>query len=322
MNKKMRNILKNIYNKIYGLIYSIRLPVITKNEEILILELRNEAKNIQFTDTQNLLGSELEWANNMNNILNNISKKNPREFLSWDVIKFTMFVVSEKYIKIELSSVLKSEFYENIWKNAILESSIGKPMRYWRFPKSSGNLIHHIYHLVKFKESTNVDFDKIDLVLEFGGGYGSMCRVLHKCNFKKKYIIFDLPVFSALQKYYLKSLGIKVLEPKDYFDSESGVICISDFHDLNKIILHHSCCQSKLFIGTWSFSETPVDFRSKFMSIIATFNYHLISYQKYFKEVDNVVYFNSFKTSISTCDWNNCEINHLPNNYYLFGRHK
>ncbi len=318
----MKKNLKKIYEKVYDAIYSSRLPNTSKIDEQLISDLRSEAKQIELTNTSNLSGSEFEWASNMNNILNNISNKNPREFLSWDVIRYTMFVVREKYIQIELSAILKSKFYEKLWKNAIVESNIGKPLRYWRFPKSSGNLIHHLYHLVKFKESINVDFEELGLILEFGGGYGSMCRVFHKCNFNKKYIIFDLPVFSAIQKFYLKSLGIKVLDPKEYTSSESGVICISSFETLNQILSHYSNTKSKLFLGTWSFSETPIDFRGKFMPLLSTFDYHLIAYQKNFNEADNINYFNNFKLSIPNRLWNNFEIEHLPNNYYLFGRNK
>jgi hypothetical protein len=125
-----------------------------------------------------------------------------------------------------------------------------------------------------------------------------------------------------MQKFYLKSLGIKVLEPNDFIDSENGVVCISSFETLNYILSHHSNTKSKLFVGTWSFSETPIDFRSKFLPILSTFDLHLIAYQKKFNEADNINYFTNFKDSISTSKWDNFEIEHLPNNYYLFGIRK
>lgn len=318
----MKMQIKKILVKSYDLVYSSKLPSLSKRDEKLIEDLRNEAKKIEIINTNNLSGSELEWSSNMNNIITNILNKNPREFLTWEVIRYTMFVVRAKFVRVELSSILKSKFYKKLWKNAIIESNVGKPLRYWRFPKSSGNLIHHLYHLLKFKESVNINFEDLDLVLEFGGGYGSMCRVLYNCNFNKKYILFDLPVFSVIQKFYLKSLGIKVLEPNEFIDSENGVVCISSFETLNQLVSHYSNTGSKLFIGTWSFSETPIDFRSKFMPILTTFDLHLIAYQKNFIEADNINYFNNFKEFISASEWDNFEIEHLPNNYYLFGRRK
>ena len=117
-------------------------------------------------------------------------------------------------------------------------------------------------------------------------------------------------------------MGIKVLDPKEYISSESGVICISSFETLNQILSHYSSTKSRLFLGTWSLSETPIDFRGKFMPLLSTFDYHLIAYQKNFNEADNISYFNNFKLSIPNKLWNNFEIEHLPNNYYLFGRNK
>lgn len=315
----MENILKKIYNKIYSLLYSSSSKKASSIEESFIFELRNEVKKIKIINTENLSGSELEWTDNMNEIRDLILNSNPREFLSWDVIKYTMFVVRENYVQIELSAIRKSNFYENIWKTALLESNVGRPLRYWRFPKSSGNLIHHVYHLSRYREMVNVVLEDLDLVIEFGGGYGSMCRALHNCKFNKKYVIFDLPVFSALQKFYLKNLGLRVLDSHDYISAESGVICISSFEELAEIISKYSNCHSKLFLATWSLSETPLNFRKKFIPLIDSFEYYLIAYQSMFNEVDNKDFFRSLSQSVSSVKWNDFEIEHLHESHYLFG---
>lgn len=318
----MKKTVRKVYDKIYTLIYLSRSPKVSKEDESFVTELRSEVVKIEFINTNNLSGAELEWTSNMNNIRSLILNSNPREFLYWEVIKYTMFVVRANYIRFELTSILKSRYYESLWKKALLESNVGRPLRYWLFPKSSGNLIHHIYHLDKFRESIDIDFNDLDFILEFGGGYGSMCRVFHNCNFNKKYVIFDLPVFSALQKFYLKCLGIKVLDSSDYFSSEKGVICISSVEELSQIVSHYSNSKSKLFVGTWSLSETPLELRASFVPLILTFNYYLMAYQKSFNEVDNVDFFNNFTASIPNGIWNNFEIEHLPYSYYLFGENK
>lgn len=51
-----------------------------------------------------------------------------------------------------------------------------------------------------------------NIVLEFGGGYGSLCRGFHRCGFKGKYMIFYFPHFSTLQRFFLGSAGIMVHE--------------------------------------------------------------------------------------------------------------
>lgn len=117
-------------------------------------------------------GSELEWSSNVNNIFTNISTKDPRKFSSWEVIKNTMFVVKEKYIETELKNIIKSKKFVLNWQQSLIENNVGMPLRYWKYSKSSGNLIHHLYHLVKFEEYTNIDFKNLEIVFEFGGGYG------------------------------------------------------------------------------------------------------------------------------------------------------
>jgi putative sugar O-methyltransferase len=311
--------MKKILQYIYQLLYKTKLSKKTSLDSRLIEELRSEVSNISPIVTDNLTGAELEWSNNVNIIIKNILNENPREFLSWDVVLKTMFVVRAKYINVELNVIKKSNHYKKIWKNALFENKIGRPTLFWKFPKSSGNLIHHLYHLLKFKEFSNIDYTKLEIVFEFGGGYGSMCRLLHNCGFNKKYIIFDLPVFGAIQKFYLKSLGINVLSPNEYLTSESGVICVSDFQELLTIFQNISEQKSKLFIGTWSFSETPIEFRKSFIPIISNFNFHLIAYQKNFNEANNIDYFNQFTSEIKKSKWANFEIEHLKNSYYLFG---
>ena len=48
-----------------------------------------------------------------------------------------------------------------------------------------------------------------DVIVEFGGGYGSMCRLVRKLGFKGRYVIFDLRPILALQKYYLGLHGVE-----------------------------------------------------------------------------------------------------------------
>ena len=54
------------------------------------------------------------------------------------------------------------------------------------------------------------DLSSSGVIVEFGGGYGSMCRLLHKLGFSGQYFIYDLPEFVALQRYFLKSIGMPV----------------------------------------------------------------------------------------------------------------
>jgi hypothetical protein len=47
-----------------------------------------------------------------------------------------------------------------------------------------------------------LDVRGFDFVIEFGGGYGSLCRLFFNQQFKGQYVLFDLPPFSALQHFF------------------------------------------------------------------------------------------------------------------------
>jgi hypothetical protein len=315
----MRIVLKKVYNWLYELLFSSKFKSTANKNENYCSELINEVKTLKSIDTKNLKGAELEWSMNVNEIIKSILTKNPQEFLSWDVIKYTMFVVRDKFVSPELKAIIKSDNYNSFWKAILKESNIGNPLRYWKYPKSSGNLIHHAYHLLRFNQTTNIKADELDFIFEFGGGYGSLCRVFHKAGFKNRYVIFDLPVFSAIQKYYLKNSEIKILEKKDYLTKESGVICISDIAELEELLNLISTNDNRLFLATWSLSETPLGFRENFVNLFSKFNYFLFAYQIQFIDVNNVQYFKNIQNKLENIEWQSSEIEHLPGNKYLIG---
>jgi len=283
-------------------------------------ELQAEFEQIPAADTSNLSGAALEWATNMNTLRHHVFNYDIRRFLRWDVIRATMFVSYAAYIKQELESIKNSKDFESYWKRGIKESSVGLPIKSKLYRKSSGNLIHHAYHVQQFEEVIGMKVGEIDLVLEFGGGYGSLCRLIQNLGFNKKYVIFDLPLFSSLQKYYLKSLGHKVLNVNDFSKSESGVLCISNFEDLQKALNNVDSTKRNLFVATWSLSETPIILRRKIIELITDFEYFLIAYQDKFNEVDNNHFFGNMQKEMSHVNWKGWKIKHLPGNNYLIGK--
>ena len=312
---------KKIFEFIYSSLYSTKINH-SQSENKFIEELRDEISKIPKISTENLVGAELEWSNNVNLILDNIMNRDPRMFLTWDVIKKTMFVVREGYINVELEAIKKSKEFNTFWKKVLNENNLGAPMRFWRYSKSSANLIHHTYHLYKLKKISNVRLSQLELVVEFGGGYGSMSRLIHNCDFSGKYVIFDLPVFSALQKFYLKSIGIQVLKPEEFKSDKPGVICISNLELFQELVSELSKVKESLFIATWSLSETPLVFREKFKPSLKFYKNYLIGFQKRFNEVDNIEYFHEIQKDLSSNSWHTWEIEHLKGHYYLIGSKK
>lgn len=315
----VKQLIKKMYRKIYLREFSKKLNLPTEKEKTLIDELVNDFQKISIIDTKDLSGATLTWAYNMNRLRELIFNDDPRRFLQWDVIRETMFAGNARYVLKELESLRNQNIFEEYWKKGIIESEVGSPSRCHWFKNSSGNLIHHAYHLQQFEEKTNIALNTIDFVFEFGGGYGSICRLFNNLGFNNKYVIFDLPSFSLLQKYYLKSLGYRLLTVNEFCCERSGILCISDFEELKDVLKITISVKRKLFIGTWSISETSIDLRNSIFSLLGNFNLFLLTYQDKFKEVDNIDYFKNIQKNYSSVKWDNWKIEHIPGSNYLIG---
>lgn len=293
----------------------------TRAQEVqLIDELRAKFRALPPKTVDGAQPSEAVWAQNMNRLRALVLDDDPKIFLSWDVIRQTMVVESAPYIRQELRYLQGLENWKGRWRRAIFESKIGCPWPFFPFPRSSGNLIHHGYHLAKYEEKTGTKVNEHGCVLEFGGGYGSMCRLFHNLGFNGKYIIFDLPHFSALQAYYLKSLDIPIHSPSSFQAARSGVVCISNMEELARLMPECHEGRGAMFVATWSLSETPISLRDQIVSLPARFKSFLVAYQDRFGEVDNLAYFEKWKHRFdSKIEWRQWHIEHLPNNYYLIG---
>lgn len=292
----------------------------TVNEQENIKSLIKTFKELPYEVVANCPESERLWKQNMNDLKELVLNDNPREFLRWNIILGTMFVSNERYVLTELNDLRKKSDWNVRWKEAIQENAVGNPVPFDKYHQSSGNLIHHAYHISQFEERTGITVDKIDYVFEFGGGYGSMCRLFYNLGFKGTYLIFDFPHFSAIQTYYLKTIGIAVCKFDGIQAPENGVICISDFDTLKNILLSYDGFGNSIFIATWSISEAPLHIRDSILPLVSHFRSFLIAYQDNFGEINNISYFENFKNDFEhKIKWNQWTIKHLPGNTYLVG---
>jgi hypothetical protein len=312
--------LKNLIVKIANYYIEKNLPLISAQECKALKDLRSVASQTPVSETKNCTLAEGEWFENMNQLQRLILTADPRKFLQWDVVKRTMFINFASYSLTELRSLKSLTDWNFRWRKAIKEAPTGCPLPFVFYPSSSANLIHHAYHLSVFEQITGVKIHSLDCIMEFGGGYGSMCRIIHKLGFRGKYIIFDLPLFSALQKYFLSSIGLTILTPEQFLSSDSGVLCISDLAELTKVIASENPKQESLFIATWSISEAPIKIRESIHPLVSNFKSSLIAYQHKFGEVDNINYFDSWQSASQADKWVDFPIKHIRGNSYLIGR--
>jgi hypothetical protein len=239
----------------------------------------------------------------------------PVAFLRWPVIESTMSVIA-RYLDLELDYVRAHPRYGSLWRSGLRETRVGRPIPYWRHPWSSGNTIHQIYHLCRFSDATRANLKDIRFAFEFGGGYGNFCRLLFALGFKGKYVIFDLPHFSALQCFYLDAAGLAA--DATATPSDCDISCVSHPDEASRI-LHSADLAHSLFIGTWSLSETPLDSRAWIEKHLLQFSHVLLAYQNEFCGTGNADYFLQVRNRLQRTHACRIEdIAHIPGNSYLF----
>jgi putative sugar O-methyltransferase len=259
-------------------------------------------------------GNISTWDSFINKIYHSFLQDDKNSFLRFSIIQNTLhppaFNLSKKYYEFLIKKKL---FKEQLCKIAI-ESPVGNPIMDPNFKLSSPTLIQHTYHLYKLIVDYSVDFKKIDVIFEFGAGYGSFARLIKKMGYKKKYIIFDFPFMIALQKMYLKSVFATY-----NFNDNNILNDIFFYSGKNFKNVNISKSLNNLFVAAFSFSEIDLKFRKKVEGFIKNFKYIFITYQDNFDKIDNVKYFNNFTKNIKTHYWKNNECKIYKNHYYLFG---
>ncbi len=292
------------------------LPLPTVAEEAAIEELRRALRR---ADGETPSSSHPLWADHVRRFRDLVLHSDPREFLRWDVIRRAMFVGPEAYVQVELDYLRRLPEWESRWRPAIRESDLGCPRRYPTWPDSSGNLIHHAYHLARFETATGTRIDAVGRVFEVGGGYGSMCRLFRQLGFRGAYVMFDFPEFCALQRFYLRCLGILVAGADVPTRVGPSVLCVSDIEHLRSSIADGSQDAGSMFLATWSISEVPLELRDVILPQISSFAYFLVAYQHRMHELDNKAFFSRWAAEQAAIRWHHADIEHLPGSAYLIG---
>lgn len=119
--------------------------------------------------------------------------------------------------------------------------------------KVSTNTIHHLFHLYKYFSHRGIDISKFKSkrIIEWGGGYGNMCKILIEKGVTKNYMIVDVPEFTQIQYNYLSSyFGLdNVNYLTDIKDMKDGINLIS-VDDIDIFPEYDT------FISNWALTES------------------------------------------------------------------
>ncbi|MBV1796081.1 hypothetical protein [Siccirubricoccus sp. G192] len=234
----------------------------------------------------------------------------PRYFKRWQPIGSTMVARTTPYAIRNYRQLRRSPDWKNVWAEAIAVPQHGRAPPFLVDPRTDAITVQHATNLRHYESVTGRSLLSHDCVVEFGGGYGSMCRLMNRLGFTGRYVIFDQPPILALQRYYLGLHGLRA----DYATEGSIVLCRS-LAEVAEFMQPGSALMS-----TWALSEMPLDLRAEIemflhdgRSVAA-----LLAYQKHFEGVDNAAYFQGLQErSARDWTWHQAQID--PVNAYVVG---
>jgi hypothetical protein len=198
----------------------------------------------------------------VNGVLSN--KSLIKTFLQHPKLQSLFFMNSQGELLLNQLSFLEEVFGKEDLKVFSKESQIGSPPfvfdgRY----KTTHNTIHHLYHLGRYFKQCSNEIKNIESVIEWGGGYGNMCKVFN--NFSKTlktYTIFDLPECIVLQYVYLSSIfgndKVRIAENGILEENKINLLTF-EMYDVEK----NNDFKGDLFLSNWALSESPIYYHEK-----------------------------------------------------------
>lgn len=258
-----------------------------------------------------------EWAHLAEAIASALRAHGPDRFLRLGPIAKTVHPRIRSHSADYLRYVLSSERCTPEFQRALTETPVGQPLINPHYPLSSPLLVQHAYHMIRLFEHAELDLADIGLVVDFGGGYGSFYRLLHNLGYRERYLIWDIPLMCALQRFYLRNVfpeGPAGEPPHNLTWRVSG-----DPEAPQGVRELAAERANALFVATWSLSETPLQVRECVAPVIETFRYVLCAYQPTFSGIDNRSYFEQLAGRLPQFRWLHAQCPVYRNNFYLIG---
>lgn len=174
-------------------------------------------------------------------------------FMSNPVINGTMVFTDRKAHKQELRSI--SDALGRISVEKIVSRNLNAAFLAGKCSRSTLiNSTHHLYHLVQFERATGRKISTFESVIEFGGGYGNMARIIGNLSSCKNYSIIDLLLFSCIQYVFLSTvMGSTQVAFHD--QAPDGAARSVVLYPLFRSDLSANL-RGELFLSTWALSES------------------------------------------------------------------
>jgi hypothetical protein len=192
-----------------------------------------------------------DWTQRNTTLAADLLPRPASDFLRHPAIRYQMFV-DDKYVQHEAPYVLRHLSVPAMAS----EDAVGHPPR-TLLPGTdivtSANTVHHLHHLLRFEDFTGRRLRDIDTVVEWGGGYGNLAKLLLRLHGgSPTYVLIDTPVFASIQWLYLAS----VLGPDCVVLHGGGSgLRRGAVNVVPTGLAAQLAVQADLFISTWALNE-------------------------------------------------------------------
>ena len=205
----------------------------------------------ELEENENSLAHET-WSKFSQRIKAEVLHKPNFGFFRAPVIMETMtglsYKIPHKALIDNIERVFGTKSSELLNEDAVGEALLLRDCKY----KTSMNRIVHCYQASRITEI--VDLKENVKIIEWGGGYGGLCRVVRKINPVASYVMVDLPCSIALQYLYLNTImpdgAVEIFDGKGIAE---GKVTLVPSTRLNEIPKTYS---ADVFISSWALSES------------------------------------------------------------------
>lgn len=253
------------------------------------------------------------------------SNQDPMFFMRWDPIRATMVHGATTRTFAAWWQLRRARDWDTLWGPALRHQQFGHPPPFLPMMSTNAMAIEHAIHLQRFQAWVGRPFYDADGIMEFGGGFGSMCRMVHAVGYRGAYAIFDLPPILLLQQYYLALHGLRA-----ELAVPARIRLCSDLERVAAMPAEHGVRRLSI-ISTWALSEMPTSLRQEIEAFLEHPACHqvLLAYQSVFEGQDNRRYFADLRARLDDrFDWL-----HVPTDpasgddsphtsFYLFGKRR
>lgn len=212
-------------------------------------------------------GSLYPWPAWEQELATEFSKQVPPGFTEHPIIKETM-VFHGRLCNAGRLGYVRRTFGDATLRDFLAEDPVGAPRICDASLRTSSNRLYHGFHLAMYQQTTGRQFARGGLVIEWGGGYGDMARLLWRLIARAgstTLVLIDLPAVGALQWVYLTSiLGRAYVHIVDNPERQIHEGCVNIMN--SSVAFEHPAMKADCFVSTWALTESPHGLQSEVAS--------------------------------------------------------